>query len=924
MSAVRLDVTAAVPAHLVTVGTALAEPTLVGHKFARQDVLRRAGLPVPELFCLTGAAFAAAVPAATPFPGPDAGLPALLEWARENRERIRRAGVPAPLAGQVLAAFDALSGPDGVVAVRACVVAAADGSGEDGAADPFAGMSDSFLYVGRDGVVDRVADCWASAYSPEAVVYRAHRGGDPAAARIAVGVQRMVPGVRSFVAFTRDPRTGADRRVIAAAHGIGEGVVQERADIDHFFVDGRTGAIESELTVKTTMVGQDPRGPGAGPAVLPVPAELAGPAVLSDDQVRAVCALAERAEQLFGGPQDVEGTITADGELHLVQARPAVLPATAAAGGGVEPGEIPWTNHNLTESFPGTTGTLTYSQARTFYRSSFTDFYRRMGVPDRSLRRDRHHLDRMVGYLDGRVFYRLDSWFALHGRIPGFALMRPLWERSLGLTEATRAPRSQAGRPWLAVLRAARLVAVLARQPRELRAFLRWWDALAADCADLDGLSVDELVARHRYVWAEAERRWGVTLVNSYFGLAALAAATVLLRRWVPEGEKLLPRLVSGGRPNRTLAAVRSAVDLAELVGARPQLRAAVLDRPAREVWDEIAAGRFGADVTAAFAAHLATYGDRAVHDLKLEAATPRQQPWTLLPTLVPFVRQGLTAAGIGAAERRARSEARRALRTACPSPARRAVLAAVLAGLRFFARAREDTRFCRSQLFGISRDVLWRLADRLVAAGLLDDAADVAHLRVEEVLGAFDGTLPDADLRALVRRRSAELAAAAARPEPPAYFTTAAGVPVGAGLTRLRTPPAPDPGAGDGDGLLRGLASSGGVVRARAKVVLDVTVPPEDCAGRILVARETDPGWLPLMLAAGGIVVERGSMVSHTAITGRLLGIPTVVAVPGASTAIPDGALIELDGDAGTVRLLPPGAAEPHAGTPVHAAGTA
>ncbi|GLW33620.1 PEP-utilizing enzyme [Actinoplanes regularis] len=177
----------------------------------------------------------------------------------------------------------------------------------------------------------------------------------------------------------------------------------------------------------------------------------------------------------------------------------------------------------------------------------------------------------------------------------------------------------------------------------------------------------------------------------------------------------------------------------------------------------------------------------------------------------------------------------------------RRTVLAGLVASLRFFAKAREDTRFCRSQLYGISRDVLWRLADRLVTAGMLDEAADVAHLRVEGAIGAFDGTLPGADLRAVAPRRKAEL----------------------------------------------------------ARVLLDATAPPQSCAGRILVARETDPGWLPLMMAARGIIVERGSLVSHTAITGRLLGIPTVVAVAGASTSIPDGAPVEIDGGTGMVRLL-------------------
>jgi pyruvate,water dikinase len=566
---------------------------------------------------------------------------------------------------------------------------------------------------------------------------------------------------------------------------------------------------------------------------------------------------------------------------------------------------VPWTNHNLTESFPGLTSTLTYSQACVFYQASFADFYRRMGVSERSLRRDRHHLSRMIGYLDGQVYYRLDAWFALHGRIPGFDLMRPLWERSLGLTERTGMPRERTGRPWARVLRAApRLALLLARQPRQTRAFLRWWDAVAADSAALDGCAPEELIRRYRYLWAEAETRWGVTLVNSYFGLAFLALTTVLLRRWASDDAQLVPQLVSGGGANRTLDSVRSTIALAELVGRQPPLRQAVLDGPEPQVWDDIAAGRYGAEATAAFAAHRAAYGDRAPHDLKLEASTPRQQPGMILSTLRPFVTGGLTVAQSLADAERARAEARRALRAACPNPVRRAVLGGLVAALRFFAKAREDTRFCRSQLYGISRDVLWRLADRLVAAGLLDAAGDVAHLRVEEVLGAFDGTLPDADLRTLAARRKADLHAAADRAPLPAYFTTAAEVPVAAGLLTRRAAGAVSTATAT-DGVLHGLASSKGRVRGRALVLSDASASPQSCTGRIIIARETDPGWLPLMMVARGIVVERGSLVSHTAITGRLLGIPTVVAVAGAGTLIPDGAPVEIDGGTGTVRLL-------------------
>ncbi|WP_301177548.1 PEP-utilizing enzyme, partial [Actinomadura geliboluensis] len=224
---------------------------------------------------------------------------------------------------------------------------------------------------------------------------------------------------------------------------------------------------------------------------------------------------------------------------------------------------------------------------------------------------------------------------------------------------------------------------------------------------------------------------------------------------------------------------------------------------------------------------------------------------------------------------------------------------------LRSLVRTREDTRFCRTQLFGLSRTILWRLGADLAEAGTLDDPMDVLDLTASEVLGAFDGTLPGGGpdvLRGLAAVRRAERSRHRDAPPPPPLLSVPAAAPVAAALARAR--PVGKAESRDGD-VLRGLGSGGGTVRGRAKVVLDPGVPPAGCAGRILIARETDPGWLPLMIAASGLVVERGTLLSHTAVTGRLLGVPAAVAVGGAVARIPDGAWIELDGRAGTVRVL-------------------
>ena len=88
------------------------------------------------------------------------------------------------------------------------------------------------------------------------------------------------------------------------------------------------------------------------------------------------------------------------------------------------------------------------------------------------------------------------------------------------------------------------------------------------------------------------------------------------------------------------------------------------------------------------------------------------------------------------------------------------------------------------------------------------------------------------------------------------------------------------------------------------AKVVLDPRANLE-VRGEILVAPSTDPGWVFLMVAAAGLVAEKGSLLSHTAIIGRELGIPTVVGVKDATRLIRDGQRIVLDGKQGTVQVV-------------------
>jgi phosphohistidine swiveling domain-containing protein len=104
---------------------------------------------------------------------------------------------------------------------------------------------------------------------------------------------------------------------------------------------------------------------------------------------------------------------------------------------------------------------------------------------------------------------------------------------------------------------------------------------------------------------------------------------------------------------------------------------------------------------------------------------------------------------------------------------------------------------------------------------------------------------------------------------------------------------------------VLTGIPGCPGVARGRARVVLDPADPGALEPGDVLVAPITDPAWTPLFVPAAAVVVDVGAQISHAVIVSRELGLPCVVSVTGATRRIPDGAMVEVDGGAGTVRIL-------------------
>lgn len=880
----------------------------VGGKFAKQAQMRRAGLPVPEFFCLTSEFYRQASRAIRP-----AIARALADLDFSDQHAVRAASeeiarqfaaleLLASHRDAILSAFDSAFAADSLVSVRASTVGHLLEESEDSADNPFAGMSESWLYVRRDDVLDKIRGCWASGFSPESLIYRNAQNMDVLGFDVAVGVQQMVFGERSFVLFTADPKTSARDPVLVAGHGIGEGVVQERVAVDHYFVSRKGGEIRRDIAEKLTQLTVN-ASDGYGLCEQPVPAEKVTAACLSDDEVRRVVEFGDKIERLFGAPQDIEGTLTADGSIHILQSRPIAIDYRR---------QLVWSNTNVTESYPGVTTALTYTHAKYFYRVIFRDLYRRLGVDPDTLHENFEPLDRMIGFLHGRVYYCLTHFYKLHSLSPLFPIFRSHWENMIGLSSSYQTHEATGVKAAFDRARAtarfgralAQVAADYARHDRAMERYHAWWDARVEPWRgqDMTGEDPYQLVSRFRAMWAEVGRHWGVTLTTDAYLIPLYGLAEHLFAKWgLDEDPSLLSDLLCGDEELLSVEIVLSVVALAEKVRRDDALGKFFAERDGETIWNAVRKNELSDEFRDAVERHLHRFGDRGLQELKMEQPALRDTPWVLMTMVKQYAVQDISVQSMRDNELKVRREADQRLRERLgSSPAKLALLTRViLPRLRRLIRHRENSRYCRSELFGFSRNVFRALGHYLVAKGALRDAESIYHLSQEEVFGYVDGTGFTSDLQALADIRRAEFEAHQ-NTTTREHVTTLGAVPDNAVTVSSDA----DRSNHNGDEL-RGLGSSAGRVTGTARVVLDPNSVSEFGDDMILVAKETDPGWLFLMLAAKGIVVERGSMLSHTAITGRKFGIPAIVALPGATDRIPDGATIEMDGSSGCVTLL-------------------
>lgn len=210
---------------------------------------------------------------------------------------------------------------------------------------------------------------------------------------------------------------------------------------------------------------------------------------------------------------------------------------------------------------------------------------------------------------------------------------------------------------------------------------------------------------------------------------------------------------------------------------------------------------------------------------------------------------------------------------------------------------ARERTKTNNIRLVHEFRMPFRELGRRYVERGVFDEIEDYGFV-LEDEAGDWFGDEPG-KLTERVRERKAAHAGLAAK-IPQFVFVGESTDP--ASWTERSDDTTTKLAGGES---IQGFPGCPGVSEGRARVVLDSHDPSALEPGDVLVAPITDPSWTPLFVPAGGVVVDVGAALSHAIIVSRELGIPCVVSATDATRRIPDGALVRVDGNTGTVTVL-------------------
>ncbi len=726
-------------------------------------------------------------------------------------------------------------------------------AGEDGCDNSFAGLFESVLNVQTDQeLIEAIHHISCSLNSSRVVEYCHHHNVQPPVWGSIV-IQEMIQSKISGVIFTKDPMN-KNNLIISSGYGLGAELVSGIGDSDDISIninqpDFTKGKILNPILQKKLFF------------------------------------LALKIETQKNKPQDIEWAIDQNDQIYFLQTRDITVQIN-------NENPIYFDNSNIQESFTGLTLPLTFSYAKNAYRHSYNTLMRVMGFGEKVIEKNDWRHQHMLGLIDGRVYYNINSWYEGLLFLPHFGRHKVDMEAMMGIEKSIDFIESQSltliqkfnAFPHMVRLMW-RMVYKFIFISQQVEKFDQQFQKIIKTHreAQLQKKSMNALLAYLNQIQNQGFAMWGVPLINDFFVMTYSGKVRRALKS--VGKEKLYPHMMK----TKNLESFKPVLKLNEIVSLisnKTNLISALMSEFNFLEYCKVN----DPNLYKMLFEFIDQYGDRVLGELKLETHTFRTHPETLIETLKLFLNsqnQTHTSDVENTAD----------IDISDFNFLTKIFFKSNLKKLQAGIRYRELMRFHRTRSFGMIRDIYIQIATKFIANELISEIADIFYLTADEIADVITFQSVQNNIQGIINLRKSEYA----NYEKLLKYNNQ--IRMTMPLSTLDKFEKSEIIYNHQLVSLKGTGCYPGTITAEICYVKNIS-DAKDLSGKILLAERTDPGWTPLFYLAQGIIVEKGSILSHAAIVAREVGLPIVIGVPKVTSILKSGDIITMNGTTGEIKI--------------------
>ncbi|MDE6584961.1 MAG: hypothetical protein K2K15_06115 [Anaeroplasmataceae bacterium] len=520
-------------------------------------------------------------------------------------------------------------------------------------------------------------------------------------------------------------------------------------------------------------------------------------------------------------------------------------------------------NSNLIESYYGTTSVLTRSFAKSIYQGVYTKTLEAGHVRRKIMNSLAPTLKNMLYEFEGKLYYNLNSWYHLTSIFP-FQSSTSYMEQMMGVSSENQQYKRVKLNLFDMLKIGVCFVYRLKTMEKASLEFIGKFNRVVLPYYGhaLDG-TVEELLKLYQQIEEDILSDFATPILNDCGVMFYSGRLVKKIRHHYPnQFNELYAACIQADGEMESALVCEEYEEIIKMIREDSRLYQDFIELTAEELYKKH--HRADTELTTKIQAYIQHFGSRVMNELKLETETMIENPVLAYEQ----IQSGVSIALNPTKEEKSISIPKR--------------LKSLAEKARFYICNRERLRLKRTYIFSVVRNIFLGIGRHWVSEGKIDAVEDIFYLTKEEI---FEGR---EEFKSLIKeRKQIEIA----DEKKPYYHRISFYKDKILPLKNNQTNQA-----------LTGISNGNSVVTAKVSIMRDVKDP--FTPGNIIVAPRTDPGWISLFPLASGLIVEHGSMLSHSFVVAREMGLPAVVGIPDVMSKLKDGDVVTLDSVLGVVTI--------------------